>query len=112
MNLISNSIDAIEDKLVTYDTNNYIPQIKISTRLINNFICIYIIDNGIGIGKDIQKNIFDPFFTTKPVGKGTGLGLSITYSIIVERHRGEIKCISRLGEGTEFMIKLPIELQQ
>jgi len=52
--------------------------------------------------------LFDPFFTTKPVGKGTGLGLSISYQIITEKHGGQLKCISAIGEGTEFVITIPL----
>jgi K+-sensing histidine kinase KdpD len=57
-----------------------------------------------------QKRLFDPFFTTKAVGKGTGLGLglSISYQIVVEKHGGELYCISTPGEGSEFIIKIPV----
>lgn len=71
-------------------------------------IAIRISDNGIGMSHEVQKQIFDPFFTTKSVGKGTGLGLSISHEIIVEKHQGEFTCISELGKGTEFIIKIPI----
>jgi two-component system NtrC family sensor kinase len=83
--------------------------IRIVTEVINiEQIAITISDNGAGISTDILAKIFDPFFTTKPPGKGTGLGLSISYQIIVERHRGELNCYSDQGEGTRFVIKLPI----
>ena len=65
-------------------------------------------DNGQGMSKEVQEKIFDPFFTTKDVGKGTGLGLSISYGII-ENHRGEIQVKSTPGEGSEFIIRLPVE---
>jgi len=52
--------------------------------------------------------LLDPFFTTKPVGKGTGLGMSISYQIVVEKHSGSLQCISAPGEGTEFIIEIPI----
>jgi two-component system NtrC family sensor kinase len=70
-------------------------------------VCIKISDTGPGIPKDILPQIFDPFFTTKDEGKGTGLGLSIVYGI-VEDHGGEITAQSKPGEGTTFMIKLPL----
>ena len=55
----------------------------------------------------IKDKIFQPFFTTKPTGSGTGLGLSLAYDI-VKAHGGEIKVVSKEGEGTEFSIQLPI----
>ncbi|WP_416212328.1 sensor histidine kinase [Nostoc sp. DedQUE09] len=73
-------------------------------------VVIRIADNGSGIPKDIQKRLFDPFFTTKPVVKGTGLGLSISYQIVVEKHCGQLQCISTIKEGTEFLITIPVEL--
>ncbi len=71
------------------------------------FLVIRIADNGHGMNKEVQQKIFDPFFTTKPVGSGTGLGLSISYQIIVEKHGGELSCISTPGQGTEFIVKIP-----
>jgi signal transduction histidine kinase len=65
-------------------------------------------DNGKGIPQDIQKDIFNPFFTTKPVGQGTGLGLSISYDIVVNKHHGDISFNSIVGEGTTFIIRLPL----
>jgi Histidine kinase-, DNA gyrase B-, and HSP90-like ATPase len=59
----------------------------------------------------IQQRIFDPFFTTKPVGKGTGMGMSISYQIITEKHGGKLKCFSAIGQGTEFIIQIPIRQQ-
>jgi len=69
---------------------------------------IRILDNGLGIPEAVQRRLFDPFFTTKPVGKGTGLGLSISYQIVVDKHHGTLDCISTPGEGTEFVISLPL----
>jgi signal transduction histidine kinase len=59
----------------------------------------------------VCRHLFDPFFTTKPVGKGTGLGLSISYQIVVEKHGGRIHCNSDLGQGTEFIVEIPIRQQ-
>ncbi len=59
--------------------------------------------------KENIHKIFDPFFTTKEVGKGTGQGLAIVHDIIIEKHGGTIDIESELGEGTTFIIKLPIE---
>ncbi|MDY6805913.1 MAG: CHASE domain-containing protein [Cyanobacteriota bacterium] len=106
MNLIANGIDALEE---LRDRNNFTPTITISTiALANKEIIIKIEDNGPGIPEEILEDIFNPFFTTKPPGKGTGLGLSIAYSIIVEKHGGQLKCISQKGKGTEFTITIPM----
>ncbi len=69
---------------------------------------IRISDNGVGMTEEVKKHLFDPFFTTKPVGKGTGLGLAICYQIVVQKHGGKIECISSPGQGTEFIIEIPI----
>jgi signal transduction histidine kinase len=58
--------------------------------------------------EDVQKKIFDPFFTTKPVGSGTGLGLSISYQIVVEKHNGQISCISAPERGTELIVEIRV----
>jgi signal transduction histidine kinase len=64
-------------------------------------------DNGVGIAEENLNRIFDPFFTTKDIGMGTGLGLSISYGII-KKHNGEIQINSKIHEGTEFIIELPV----
>ena len=99
MSIIINAIDALEK------SSN--PQIKISTESQQSFLLIRITDNGMGITPEVQQKIFNPFFTTKPVGKGTGLGLSTSYQIIVDKHKGQLKCNSIPGIGTEFLIMLP-----
>ncbi len=104
MNIISNAID----ELLAHNELSQ-PQIVIKTRLVeNNKIEVRIRDNGTGIAPEIKDKIFDPFFTTKPVGQGTGMGLAICYQV-VERHRGKIEVISELGEGTEFVVTLPVK---
>ena len=64
-------------------------------------------DNGIGIAAEIKDKLFQPFFTTKPTGEGTGLGLSISYDIVTQQHGGTITVDSRVGEFTEFTVRLP-----
>jgi len=64
-------------------------------------------DNGIGIPAEITDKLFQPFFTTKPTGEGTGLGLSITYDIVTQQHGGSITVDSKVGECSEFTIRLP-----
>ncbi|MEM9539063.1 MAG: ATP-binding protein [Cyanobacteria bacterium P01_E01_bin.42] len=108
MNLLSNAIDAIEEKLERQGESSFQPQIRIETSLSGSEkVEIRIIDNGIGIKDEDRTKLFAPFFTTKEVGKGTGLGLSIGYSIIVEKHHGSLDCISEEGQGTEFRLNIP-----
>ncbi|HYW21616.1 MAG TPA: ATP-binding protein [Nodularia sp. (in: cyanobacteria)] len=109
MNILNNAIDALEESIVK-DKKNHPLVIKISTQVIGgNWIEIHITDNGTGIPENVKKRLFDPFFTTKSVGKGTGLGLSISYQIVVEKHGGQINCVSTLGQGTEFIVKIPVD---
>ena len=70
-------------------------------------VCISVADNGNGIPQKVLDKIFQPFFTTKPTGQGTGLGLSLAYDI-VKAHGGELKVETKEGEGSEFIIHLPI----
>jgi signal transduction histidine kinase len=116
MNLLSNAIDALEEawnqnRRSTVDAS-WQPTICISTEKLNyNCICIRIADNAAGMTEEVRSRLFDPFFTTKPLGKGTGLGLAISYRIVVEKHGGQLKCNSVLGEGTEFAIELPLSIK-
>jgi PAS domain S-box-containing protein len=136
MNLLNNAIDALENypakettngsKSFTSEEIKHRPRIiRISTEVVDPYeakacsgelepnyksVVIRIADNGPGIPKDLQKRIFDPFFTTKSVGEGTGLGLSISYQIVVEKHGGQLQCISELGQGTEFVVEIPLQL--
>jgi signal transduction histidine kinase len=118
MNILSNAIDALEeskveslnleDNVQPANLEPVIPCIQIRTEALDSdWATIRIADNGPGMSEEIQSKLFDPFFTTKSVGKGTGLGLSISYQIIKERHGGSLQCFSELGQGTEFVIKIP-----
>jgi signal transduction histidine kinase len=71
-------------------------------------LIISVRDNGIGIPQKVIDKIFQPFFTTKPTGQGTGLGLSLSYDII-KAQGGEIRVESKEGEGSEFIIQIPIK---
>ncbi len=82
--------------------------ISISTRLFGDRAEIRVADNGIGMSGNIMKRIFDPFFTTRTVGKGTGQGLSICHDVLVEKHGGTLSCESEAGEGSVFIIGLPL----
>lgn len=98
MNILSNAAQAIEDK----------GTISIETHLVeNNKVEIRIKDSGKGMNSETIEKMFDPFFTTKTLGQGTGLGMSISYGII-QKHNGDIQVNSKLGQGTEFILTLPI----
>ena len=103
MNIIANAIDVLEEPLKNPGI------IRIRTEVQSNVATIRIADNGAGITDRVKQRIFDPFYTTKPIGSGTGMGLAISHSIIVEKHKGEIKCLSEVGKGTEFILKVPIQ---
>jgi signal transduction histidine kinase len=96
----------VNEKKKTTD-ENYKPKVSIQTKKIGNIVELTVEDNGNGIPQNIVDKIFQPFFTTKPTGQGTGLGLSLSYDII-QSHSGEIKVESKEGEGTGFIIYLPI----
>ena len=107
LNLITNGAHAISDQI---DKNIYKKGlIKIYTYHKGNEVEIRISDNGGGIPEAYRERVFDPFFTTKPVGKGTGQGLSIAHKVIVDKHQGRLSFESVPGEGTTFVITLPIE---
>ncbi|MEG5039372.1 MULTISPECIES: ATP-binding protein [unclassified Microcoleus] len=112
MNILANAIDALEsynlDRGPKTAKANPIA-IAITTEYsIPDKIIVRISDNGPGMAENVKKRLFDPFFTTKPVGKGTGLGLSISYKIVVEKHKGTLRCDSTPGLGTEFSIEIPL----
>ena len=138
MNLLSNAIDALEEvrilnvQCATCNSQHSIPLPTITLRTgikevrgkepipyspscvretpsVSTLLAvIQIVDNGSGMTESVRQRLFDPFFTTKAVGKGTGLGLSISYQIVVKKHGGQIECISAPGQGTEFVIEIPI----
>ena len=110
MNILVNSIDALDVKFMEDQSDQTVPRLFIRTEPQPHSIIVRIEDNGIGIPAAIQDRIFEPFFTTKPVGQGTGLGMAISHQIITERHQGTIECFSEEGVGTEFIIEIPIRL--
>ncbi len=101
VNVIGNAVDALDNE----------GQITVKTKEDGDEVEIVIKDTGRGIPQDQLSRIFEPFYTTKDVGEGTGLGLSISYSII-KRHNGKINVKSKVGSGTEFIIRIPKQLQQ
>ena len=78
------------------------------TRRDGDWVEIRVADTGTGIPEAIRARIFDPFFTTKEVGRGTGQGLAIAHSVVTEKHGGTIRFDTRPGEGTTFVVRLPI----
>ncbi|MDF5719120.1 MAG: ATP-binding protein [Rhizonema sp. PD37] len=124
MNILTNAIDALEERMKV--DHSFPPQILIRTEIISRHlslvgnnksqksvereskkhkVVIRISDNGKGILPHVQRHIFEPFFTTKQDGR-KGIGLSISEKIIVEKHQGKLKCNSRIGQGTEFVIEM------
>jgi signal transduction histidine kinase len=99
-NIIDNALDAMEGE----------GELTIRTYPQDGQVVVEIKDDGPGIPPEIQSRIFDPFFTTKPPGIGTGLGLHIAYSIIAQKHQGQIKVTSQPG-ATCFQVVLPVQLQ-
>jgi signal transduction histidine kinase len=119
MNILSNALDALEERdegRSTAAMQQAPSTIQIGTEIQPceskvgcDVVVIRIADNGPGIPENVRQRLFDPFFTTKPVGKGTGMGLSISYQIITERHGGTLHCVSAPGQGTEFVIRIPLK---
>ena len=115
MNIISNAIDVLRDcsNAPILNGQRSCPTIQICTEVAEcDRAIVRISDNGPGMTEEVKDKIFNHFFTTKPVGKGTGLGLSISSEIVREKHCGCLECFSGLGEGTEFVISLPIKQQK
>lgn len=104
LNMIVNAAHAIEQK----NGEKTKGAITISTQSNDSAVDISISDNGSGIPDSVVHKIFDPFFTTKDVGKGTGQGLAIAYSVIVDKHKGNLKVDSKENQGTTFTISLPV----
>jgi len=107
LNLFTNAFYATQQKKKMAG-DGYKPIVEVSTLLNGKFIRIKVKDNGIGIPDNIRDKILQPFFTTKPTGEGTGLGLSLSYDTVVKGHNGKINIESKDGEGSEFIIDLPL----
>jgi len=107
LNLLNNAFYAVTEKK-KQSGNEYIPTVSLTTRKSGTEVEIRIADNGNGIPQKIIDKIFQPFFTTKPAGQGTGLGLSICYEIVTQLHGGQLKVETKKGEGSAFIIHLPV----
>jgi signal transduction histidine kinase len=114
LSLLNNAIDALEEQKFT-NTGVAPRQIILQTSLViketqDLWIRVTVIDNAQGMPPEVAAKIFDPFYTTKEVGKGTGLGLAVSYQIVVEKHRGTLECESNLGQGTKFVVSIPLRV--
>jgi two-component system, NtrC family, sensor kinase len=105
-NLLNNAFYAVSEKQ-KQNISGYEPTVILTTAKHNGKVEITVKDNGNGMPQKILDKIFQPFFTTRPTGQGTGLGLSLAYDV-VKAHGGEIKVESKEGEGSEFIVQLPI----
>jgi signal transduction histidine kinase len=108
LNLINNAFYAVNERYKKEGKEGYVPQVKVSTRQVGEQIEITVTDNGGGIPPNIREKIFQPFFTTKPTGEGTGLGLSMSYDIITKGHGGKMEVVSKEGEGSSFILQIPM----
>ncbi len=108
LNIVVNAAQAIgEQQEASGDKTKGTISVQTSTR--DDTAEIRISDTGPGIPDEIKERIFDPFFTTKEVGKGTGQGLAIVHSVVVDKHDGTLRVETNPGQGTTFVIRLPIE---
>ncbi|MEM9088479.1 MAG: ATP-binding protein [Cyanobacteria bacterium P01_F01_bin.53] len=115
MNVFTNAIDALDEDCERQGSKTR-GKITVRTSAFEGedgteWVKIAITDTGIGIPEAIQDRVFDAFFTTKPVGKGTGIGLSISHTLVTKKHGGELSFTSTAGEGSEFVLELPVSRQ-
>ncbi|VXD02691.1 PAS domain-containing sensor histidine kinase [Pseudomonas sp. 8Z] len=104
LNLLKNAAQAIHQN----EERDAPGRITLRTRQAGHWAEIQVEDNGTGMSEAVRKRIFEPFFTTKEVGQGTGLGLAVSYFIITNNHKGQMEVHSRAGQGTCFILRLPL----
>ena len=107
LNLFGNGFYAANKRAQGSSDAGFRPMLHVTTREADDAVEVRVRDNGIGIPVDIRDKLFQPFFTTKPTGEGTGLGLSISYDIVTQQHGGTIVVDSKVGQFTEFTVRLP-----
>ncbi len=112
MNLCTNAFHAMETTGGTLSvtlkrTSLSLQDLQDAAQVPGDYLCLTVADTGVGMDHEILQRLFDPYFTTKDKDKGTGLGLSVTHGI-VQRHGGHIAVSSRVGEGSEFKVYLPV----
>ena len=113
VNLCTNALHAVRarqrQEAAGGSTTTFRPTVTVSTRhLAPHSVEIRVRDNGIGMDAEVLSKVFQPFFTTKPAEEGTGLGLSLSHDIVTKGHGGTLTVESHVGEGTEFVVTLPV----
>ena len=110
LNLITNAFYEVTEKKeqATSSGQDFEPTVSVSTKKTGDMVMLTVKDNGRGIPSKALEKIFQPFFSTKPTGRGTGLGLSLAYDIVTKGHGGELKVETKKGEGTSFIVQLPV----
>jgi signal transduction histidine kinase len=84
------------------------PRITLRTGCEGDRVLVEVADNGPGVPEELQRRVFEPYFTTKGVGAGAGLGLDVSYRVVVGRHGGDLRVVSRPGD-TRFQVRLPMD---
>ncbi len=109
LNLLRNGAEAMHEEVRENGTERkprFVLRLKHERE--GGWVRMEIEDNGPGMDEETRKRVFEPFFTTKPTDRGTGLGLSVSYFIITETHKGRMSVESSPGEGTRFILRLPV----
>src|SRR5262249_1313543 len=107
LNLFGNGFYATTKRQRHGGAPDFRPTLRVATRELGDAVEVRVRDNGTGIAPEIKDKLFQPFVRPKPSGEGTGLGLAIAYDIVAQQHGGTIEVNSRVGEFTEFTIRLP-----
>lgn len=104
LNIIVNAAQAIEEQHAATGGKGHI-----DIRAVQNgpVVELAVADDGPGMSEEVRQRVFDPFFTTKPVGKGTGQGLALVHGIL-KRHKARVEVLSAPGQGTSFVLTLPV----
>jgi PAS domain S-box-containing protein len=108
LNLVVNASDAVSSRFAERGPIDGLVRVR-TLMLSPELVEIRVIDNGTGIPAAIRSRVFDPFFTTKPIGKGTGQGLALSRNVVVQKHGGEMFFETTEGQGTSFVIRLPLK---